>query len=801
MRVSLNWLKEYVPVTLPPEELADRLTMAGLEVSKIEVKGGDWDHILIGQIVDIKPHPNADRLRLAEVDLGTERETVVCGAPNIEVGQKVPFARVGAQLADAHTGKTMALQPATIRGVVSKGMVCSGKELGISEDHQGIMVLPVEAPVGAPLRDFLGDAILDFEITPNRPDCLSMLGIAREVGALTGGKVTFPPSDYPEEAAAAGEFASVEIADPDLCSRYCAAIIDGVQIGPSPQWMQQRLLDYGMRPINNIVDITNYVMVEYGQPLHAFDYHQVRGKKIIVRRARPGETIESLDGVERKLITENLMITDGVGPVAIAGVMGGANSEVAGTTTSILLESANFNRISIRRTSSRLGLRSEASMRFERGLRPELAMEAIKRATRLIRELGGGKVARGIIDIYPGHVAPASVAISPAEVKRVLGIDLTSAEITGILASLGCACELSCAPEIAVTPPWWRSDISQPADVVEEVARIYGYDKVPMTLLSASLPAYQPQRLLDLKDKIRDVLVSAGMQEIITYSLTRPDREKLLFTGSESFPLPGLRVANPLSSEQEYLRTSLRPGLLATLSANQRHEENGVRIFEAGRVFWPREKDLPEEREMLVGVLSGPRSDLSWYGKSEAIDFYDAKGTVEVLLRGLGYEAEFGEGKDPSLLQGRTAAIKVNGAAVGVVGELNPNVTLAFDICGAVYLFELDLSALLPIFISVSRKYKPLPKFPGATRDLAVIVDAAAPSQKVQEIIKNTPLVEQVILFDVYTGDKLPQGKKSLAWRITWQSYERTLTDEEVNRYLAEILEKLKQELGAVLRQ
>ncbi|MBI4331599.1 MAG: phenylalanine--tRNA ligase subunit beta [Chloroflexi bacterium] len=800
MRVSLNWLREYVPVTLPAEELAHRLTMAGLEVSKIEVRGGDWQNIFVGQIVDIRPHPNADRLSLAEVDLGAERETVVCGAPNIEAGQKIPFARVGARLIDGHTGKPAVLQPAKIRGVLSKGMVCSEKELGLSLEHEGILVLPPEAPLGAPLRDFLGDSILDFEITPNRPDCLSMLGIACEAGALTGGKVTFPPAEYPEEAPPAEEFASVEIADPDLCPRYCATIMEGVRIGPSPRWMQQRLLDYGMRPINNIVDITNYVMIEYGQPLHAFDYQRIRGKKIIVRRARPEETIQSLDGVERKVTAENLMITDAAGPVAIAGVVGGANSEVTGSTTSILLESANFNRISIRRTSARLGLRSEASMRFERGLRPELAMEAVKRATRLIQELGGGKVARGIIDAYPGRAAPPEVKISPAEVKRVLGVDLPAETITGILASLGFACELFCAPEIRVTPPWWRSDISQPADVVEEVARIYGYDKIPLTLLSSPLPAFEPQPFLDLKDRVRDVLAASGMQEVINYSLTNLEIERKASLSPDPALDRSLRVVNPLSKEQEYLRLTLRSGLLATLSANQRHQETGVRIFEVGRVFLPREKDLPEERDIVAGAFCGPRTELSWHGKGEVMDFYDAKGAVENLFRGLGSEAEFVEGEDPGLLKGRTAAVKINGMTAGVLGELNPAISQNFDICGPVSLFEIELAALLPGFAARARNYRTQPKFPGATRDLAIVVDAAVPARRVKEIIKASPLVEGVVLFDVYSGEKLPQGKKSLAWRVTWQSYERTLTDEEIDRYLQDILQKLAQELGAVLR-
>lgn len=800
MRVSLNWLKEYVSINLPAKELAHQLAMAGTEVGRIETIGGEWENIVIGQISAIMPHPNADRLKLAEVDLGAEKETVVCGAPNVKVGDKVPFARLGAKLIDPHTGKTIVLQPAKIRGVVSKGMACSEKELGISEDHEGLMILPPEAPVGAPLAGFLGDTILDLEVTPNRPDCLSVLGIAREVAALTDSKVVLPAAAYPEEVPPVGELAQVEIAAPELCSRYCATVILGVTIGPSPSWMQKRLVSYGMRPINNIVDITNYVMVEYGQPLHAFDYQKIRGKKIIVRRAREGEIVMSLDGVERKLNQEDLLITDVEGAVAIAGVMGGANSEVTPDTTSILLESANFNRACIRRTSARLGLRSEASIRFERGLRPELAFEAAKRATHLIAGIGGGKVARGIIDTYPGRTPPVYIPFTTSEIKRVLGIDLSLEQITNILTSLGFNYEIGSNSELRVIPPWWRSDVSQPADLVEEVARIYGYDRIPLTLLSSSLPSYKPQFLLDLKDKVRDILVSSGMQEIITYTLTRPERERLAYIEPAAEPSPALRLANPLSSEQEYLRTSLRAGLLTTLGANQRNVEEGIRIFEAGRVFLPRDKDLPEEREVLAGILCGPRSELSWNTADGTIGFYDAKGLVENLFHSLGCDAQFDGGSDASLLQGRTSRVTLQGTPIGVLGEVHPSVLKAFDISGAAYLFEIDLSALLPHSSAIQRKYAPIAKFPGATRDIAIVLDTKVTSREVRKIIATSPLVDKVLLFDVYTGDKIPRGKKSLAWRITWQAYDRTLTDEEVDRAQEQILDKLAQQFGATLR-
>ncbi|MDZ4246361.1 MAG: phenylalanine--tRNA ligase subunit beta, partial [Dehalococcoidia bacterium] len=734
MKVSVNWLKEYVPFDVPVKDLAHRLTMAGVEVGGIENTGKPWDNVVIGQVVEIKQHPNADRLKLAEVDLGMEKETVVCGAPNIKAGDKVAFARVGAQLFDPGTGKTRVLEQAKIRGVVSRGMACSERELGLSEDHEGVLILPPEAPLGLPLNRFLGDTILDLEVTPNRPDCFSILGVAREVGALAKTGVRLPETKYAEKETPVGEFAAVEIADPDLCSRYCATVINNVSTGPSPYWMQQRLLSYGMRPISNIVDITNYVMLEYGQPLHAFDCRKIRGGKIIVRRAENEEVIESLDGVDRKLTKDDLVIADTRGPVAIAGVMGGANSEVTESTTSILLESANFNPVSIRRTSIRLGLRSEASMRFEKGLRPEYAMEAIKRATYLLAELCGGEVAAGIIDIYPGRQEAKTVLISPSEVKRVLGIDTGREEIVSSLSSLGFECGEEGETGIKVTSPWWRSDINQPVDVLEELARVAGYDSIPMTLLSSPLPPYRPQPLLELKNRVTDAMVASGMQEVITYSLTNLEAENKAFAGKDRPGISHLKLANPLSLEQEYLRTSLRPGLLAVLGSNRRHGEDRIRIFEAGRVFIPAEKGLPEEREMLAGILYGRRQEISWDGSGEAVDFYDAKGIVENLFQVLGLKAGFTGSEDTGMLPGRTAAITVEDTPAGVIGEVHPDVARSFEVDGSVFLFEISVAALLP-FTGSGKIYRPLARFPGATRDLAVIVDASTTCRDIKELI------------------------------------------------------------------
>ncbi|HIE17667.1 MAG TPA: phenylalanine--tRNA ligase subunit beta, partial [Dehalococcoidia bacterium] len=559
---------------------------SGLEVGEVQAVGKNWENIVVGRIVDVAPHPNADRLRLATVDLGKQRSTVVCGAPNLTVGDKVAFARVGAQLIDAHTGRITQLKPAEIRGIVSEGMICSEKELGISESHEGIMILPPEATVGSPLSAYLGDTILDFDITPNRPDCLSVIGIAREIAALTQSKLRIPDIHYEELVEPIDSFASVKIAESDLCPRYCASLLTGVKVASSPEWLRRRLLACGMRPINNIVDITNYVMLEYGQPLHAFDYDHIKGKQIIVRRAGDGETITTLDGVERTLSPDILAIADTERAIAVAGVMGGLETEVSDNTTIVLIESANFNQAAIRRASARLKLSSEASLRFEKGLSRDLPLIALRRATQLMAELAGGKAARGIIDVYPGRLEKKPLFLSTGEVKRLLGVEMGVSEIISALEWLGFSCKEAESPSaIKVEVPWWRTDVSCVADLVEEVARILGYDKIPTTMLSAPLPKHDPTPILSLRQQLRSILVSCGFQEVLTYSLTSLTMLSKLSPQLRLTGVQPLRVANPMSREQEYLRTSLRPGILSVLARNERYQVEGIRLFEVGKVF------------------------------------------------------------------------------------------------------------------------------------------------------------------------------------------------------------------------
>jgi phenylalanyl-tRNA synthetase beta chain len=800
MKVSLKWLKEYVDISLPAAELAQRLTMAGIEVKGWQVIGGNWESIVVGQIVAVNPHPNADRLRLPTIDLGTEQQIVVCGAPNLKVGDKVAFAHVDAQLIDGHTGGVIRLEAVKIRGVASAGMVCSEKELGISDSHEEIMVLPADAPVGTPLADYMGDVIFDLEVTPNRPDCLSVIGIAREVAALTGQEVRLPEAGYDETAVPMDRQVSVEIVAPDLCPRYSASLVSGVKIASSPRWMQQRLLACGMRPINNIVDITNYVMLEYGEPLHAFDYHQIRGKKIIVRRAEKGETMVTLDGVKRVLAPDTLVIADSERGVAIAGVMGGVDSEVTEQTTAIFLEAASFNPASIYHTGNSLGLPSEARLRFERGISPEIALPALKRATQLLIEFGGGKAAKGLIDAYPGKKERKPILLSTGKTKSLLGVDFSLDRIRGTLTSLGFDCKpAGSASEVWVTAPYWRSDISLAEDLIEEVARIIGYDQIPVTMLSQPVPRQDPAPILKLKQEARQSLTGYGFQEVITYSLTSLDLLNKLLPEPHSLEPAPLRMANPMTADQEYLRPSLRANLLTALEANRRHEEGSIRLFELGRVYLPRPNDLPHEPEMLCGILTGPRFEQSWRGGDEPLDFFDAKGIVEGLLSQLGVEASFEPSEDESLHPSKQAAIVVDNNRLGVIGELHPKVAEAFELARDVYLFEINLTALLPFTIG-HKLFQPIPRFPAVVRDIALVVDAGVTNQQAQYIIKGFPLVTGVALFDVYSGGQLPAGKKSLAYRITFQSPTHTLTDEEVNEVQEQILDKLTKELGATLR-
>jgi phenylalanyl-tRNA synthetase beta chain len=802
VRISLKWLADYVDVTLPPEELAHKLTMAGLEVETIERIGGEWDVelVTIGRVVSVDAHPNADKLRLATVDYGaTEPQTVVCGAPNVAAGQKIAFARAGAKLIDGHTGGALVLKPAKIRGVESAGMVCSERELGLSEEHEGILVLPDDAPVGTPLAQYLGDTVLNIDLKPNRPDCLSMVGVAREVAALTDGHVREPSHTYDEVDETAASKAAVEIADPDLCSRYAAALIENVRIAPSPSWMQERLLAAGMRPINNVVDITNYVMLELGQPLHAFDFERLRGHKIVVRRARVGEKMTTLDGIERPLTADMLMICDAEAPVALAGVMGGFESEVTDKTSTILLESANFNAVNIRRTSTRLKARTEASTRFEKGISAELVAIAARRATKLFVEIAGGTALHGLVDVYPEPAREIHIVLSRRRLAQVLGIDLPTSQVRHALTSLGFGCHWEPPDHYQVRVPYWRTDVHLQDDLAEEVARIVGYDQIPTKGLGGEVPEriIEPRR--ELRERVIDALVAAGMQEVITYSLTTLEALQQVVPPEDLATYPPLRVANPVSAEWEYLRPVLRANLLKTLGANIRQHEGELALFEAARVYLTEPDGPPQEQEHVVGVVGGEREDRWGHASGEAVDFYDAKGYLEAALRSLGVEAAFAEGTAFGFVPGRVAELQIDGQKIGTIGQVHPKVAAWFDIDSDVYLFELVLDDLLPSVGGV-RRVEAVLRFPPVVQDIAIVVDRALEAARVRSLIEAHPLVRSARIFDVYEGDGIPAGKKSLAFSVTYQSAEKTLTDEDVAKAQRSIVERLKKEAGAELR-
>ena len=800
MKIPISWLKEYVDMVVPLEELAHRLTMAGTEVGQM-VSTGNWKNCFVGLVIEVEPHPNADRLTLCTVALGAEQMRVVCGAPNVAEGQKIAFAKVGAELINTHTDKLEPLKAARIRGVVSEGMVCSERELGMGDDHTSIVILPEDAPPGTPLSDYLGDHIFDLEVTPNRPDCLSLLGVAREVAALTGVSVREPDPSYPEEGDPIDSMASVEIVDPELCPRYTASLISGVTIGPSPTWLQDRLIKAGMRPINNVVDVTNYVMLEYNQPMHAFDFRTLKEAKIVVRRARTGERLISLDGLERTLSPSMLVIADAVDAVALGGVIGAADSEVTESTTDILLESACFSPVNNRRTAQALGISTEASDRFEKGLRPELPPIALRRATQLIREIAGGVVAKGIVDEFPGKQGAAApeIVLTMARFQKVLGTTKPVEQLEEVLKSLGFDCERINGSDLKVTAPYWRSDISIEDDLIEEVARIAGYDKIPTTMLSTPIPGLEPQPKRELRERLKDLLVGCGLQEVISYPASSlQDLTKVRTMENSGAPI---KLANPMSGQHEYMRTTLRDSLLSTMASNRSHQQGPIAIFETGRVYLPREGDLPEEREMVGGILSGSRQEAHWLSDDGHLGFYDAKGVVETLLTDLGLAADYQPTHEPVLHPGKSARVVVGERLVGVVGEIHPVVAESFGLeRDPTALFELDIETLLEAIPMQGPRYSPIGRFPSAMRDLSIVVDMDVPAAKVHAMIASRPIVGMVQLFDSYSGGNLPTGKHSLAYHVYFQSADRTLTAEEVNASLDAVILSLKREVRAVLR-
>jgi phenylalanyl-tRNA synthetase beta chain len=840
MRVPISWLKDFVDIPLSIEELAERMTLAGLEVGAVEYVGLpgaslEWDRekVVVGKIVEIKPHPDADRLVLAVVDYGTDTpETCVTGAPNLypykgqgPISLKAPFAMEGATLWDAYADepKLTKLKRTKIRGVPSRAMVCSERELGLGEDHTGIMLLPDDAPLpGTPLVDYLGDVVLDLDLTPNLARCFSIVGVAREVAALTGGQMRYPSYDVVMEGPPIASQVVVEIEDPALCPRFTAHLIKGVEIKPSPLWVQRRLALAGQRPINNIVDVTNYVMLEIGQPLHAFDYEglleRAKGSaggedaapRIIVRPAHPGEGMETIDHVYRAFQPYDILITDSAGPVGIGGVMGGVDTEVSEETINVLLEAANFNFYNIRHTAQFHKLPSEASARFGRGIHPSQAILGGRRGIELMRQLGGGLVARGVVDVYPAPPTEVTVELPMTEVDRILGLSLSRDKVTDILESLEFQVE-SADTVLRVTVPDHRMDVTLPADLIEEIARIYGYDRLPTTMLSDTLPPQRANEDLVIEEEIRDILVRAGLQEIVTYRLTTPEREaRLLPPGAALDKRPYVTITNPITVERVVMRHSLLASVLDIAAENARFRER-IALFEVGHIFLPQTEEaqdeplLPDEPRRLALALTGPREIPGWRGRADAepMDFYDLKGVVESLLADLHMETvEYRPTEHPSYYPGRVAEVLVNGAPVGQLGQLHPLVCEAYGLTEfPVLTADLDVeklqatSRLQYTVTSVSR-------YPAVLQDIAVVVDEGVPASKVQTVIVEAGgrLLRDVRLFDLYRGEQAGAGKKSLAYSLTFQADDRTLTEKDANKLRDKIVQRLNESLDATLR-
>ncbi len=803
MKLPLSWLRDYVDIDLPPEEFAKRVTDAIAEVEGWEVIGEQWDPELVrvAEVLAVDPHPNADRLVLATVNVGEGPKTVVCGAPNVAAGQRVAFATEGAMLVDGHSGKLSKLKLRAIRGVDSAGMVLSEKELGLSDDHEGILVLPEDSAIGSPLVDAIGDVVFDVSTWANRADLLGILGFAREVAAITGRPLREPDRSYAQSEREASDFVSVAIEAPDLCRRFTASIIEGIELGPSPPWMQQRLIRAGMRPINNVVDVTNYVMLETGQPLHAFDYDLVRGAEIRPRRARAGETLTTLDEIERDLDPDMLMICDGEGPVAVAGIMGGGNSEVSESTKTVLLEVANFHPGSIRRTSTRLRLRSEASLRFEKGIGPDLASYAQARALHLLERVANGRPAAGLVDAYPTPLASPTITLPAARIEQVLGIPIEAADVRRILAALGFEATES-GDAFEVTPPFWRPDVALPDDLIEELIRVYGYEKLPTTVLRGALPEAQPRPLERVRERSRALAAGLGFQEVVSYTLTSGETLARVVSPDDEDRASPLAATNPVASQHTYLRTSLRGSLLAAYAGNRHHEDAAMRFFEVGVEYLPTEADLPHERPVLCAVLGGQRLERWERPGPERLDFFDAKGAVEDLLGDLGVAAAFTPVEEYALLSGHTAAVSIAGESVGVVAQVHPDVAATFDIEEPVFLFELWFEPLTRV-LPERPDYAPPSRYPEARRDLALLVPADTPASAVLELMRTHRARGVRIsadIFDEYRGEGVPAGQKSLAVAVRFRADDRTLGEKDVVRIEQGLLRRLEQDLGATLR-
>lgn len=839
MKVPISWLRDYVDVSSDLPALAERLTLAGLEVESIhlaglplgapgarmKVTGLTWDpeKIVVGAIREVMPHPNADRLVLCRLDDGRQEHVVLTGAPNLFPfkGQgplaepiKVAYAREGAELFDGHQSgwERMTLTRAKIRGVESYSMACSEKELGISEDHEGVILLDAEAPVGVSLASYMGDAVFDIALTPNLARNASLLGVAREVAACTGAALRHPSYALADRGPAIAGRVELAIGEPELNPRFVLGLIEGVTIRPSPYRVQRRLRLAGMRPINNIVDATNYVMLAIGQPLHAFDFDALQARaggrppRIETRRARPGERLTTLDGVDRPLDDFTVLVCDGAGALSIAGVMGGAETEVGDATRRVLLEGAAWNYINIRRTLGSQRLSSEAAYRFSRGVHPAMAERGVRLGLTLMADLAGGTIAAGLIDDYPMPPAEVTVTVTVAQVERAIGIRLSADEISAILRRLEFEVRVE-GETLQATVPDHRLDIGQGlvgvADLVEEIARIYGYDRIPETMIADPLPPQVGNPDHEAEETVRDLLAGMGLQEVITYRLTAPDRDQRHRLSAEA-EASYVHLANPIASDRSVLRREILPSILEVLERNARNRSRQA-IFEIGTVFRPvAGRNLPEETARLAIALTGPRHSGGWQPADEAsMDFFDLKGIVEALAAALHLNPlRFEPIEDSTFHPGKCARVSVDGVELGVMGEVHPIIRSRYELSEyGVAACDLDLAALLQAR-PAGWALAPVPTYPPVLEDLALIVDDDLPAERVEAVIRQAggEWIAAVRLFDLYRGPPIEAGKKSLAYSLTYQAPDRTLTDSEVRQVRERIVELLKEELGARLR-
>lgn len=803
MKISVKWLGDYVALPPSVDELARKLTAAGLEIEGLERPGEGLRGVVVAQIKESVQHPNADKLSVTKIDAGGDALVqVVCGAKNYKVGDKVPLATVGTKLPNG-----MEIKQAALRGVDSSGMLCSSKELGLSEESSGLLILSPDLKPGTPIAEALGldDVVLEVNVTPNRPDALSHLGVAREVSVVTGAALKVPQPKLTESGTPASQSAKVRVEDPVRCPRYAARVVENVTIKPSPQWMQDRLKACGVRAINNVVDITNYVNLEFGQPLHAFDLDKLGGQEIVVRAAKKGEKLTTLDGKERTLDQEELVICDRDRPQALAGVMGGGDSEVTEKTTRLLLESANFLGSGVRRAAKRHALHTEASHRFERGADLDAVVPAIERAAQLLIELAGGTVAPGLIDIYPAEKPPRQVTLRFARVEKVLGVAVPEVEVRRILEALGFQKLAESAGQATYSVPRARVDVEREEDLLEEVARVFGYDNIPAKL-PRGLASLAPEPAhSEAERRLRQAMSGAGLDEVVNYSFVAPKSLEVL--GLKEQPVA---LLNPLSVEQSVMRTSLIPGLLENLSRSVRHQVESVCLYETGRAYFrdaeggqgtrPAAREVNRVAGLVWGLRGGGRS---WTQKDARADFYDAKGAVEAVLGALRVEGVTWSPGGPSAYHPRASAeVKLaDGTVLGQVGELHPRVVKALGLPEGVFVFELDTEPLYSAARLVP-EYHSLPKFPAVLRDLAVVVPVELANDSVRKVILEVgrPLVEDALVFDVYTGKPIPEGKKNLAYALRYRSAERTLTDVEVTEAHQRIISEVNQRLGASLR-